>query len=111
MSDTNKTKYFYKEKELDDHKELDYLDTELVHMNLNTVDTFIVTAPFEYRPDLISMKVFGDYHYGWLLCLHNDVLDPVFHFEKGVSVNIPSIDQYFRYFNRNTYSRPRNRRV
>lgn len=111
MSDTNKTKFFYREVALDDHLELDYLDTELVHIDLDTVDTFTVTAPFEYRPDLISMKVFGDYHYGWLLCIHNDVLDPVFHFTIGTRVNIPDIDQYFRFYNASTYSRPRNRKV
>lgn len=111
MSDTNKTKYFYKEVELDEHKELDYLDTEIVNINLETADVFVVTAPFEYRPDLISLKLFGDYHYGWLLSLHNDVLDPVKYYTVGRRIDVPNIDEYFRYFNENTYSRPRNRRV
>ena len=111
MSDTNKTKFFYKEVVLDDRIELDYLDTELVKIDLTTIDVFTVTAPYEYRPDLISKKVFGDYHYGWLIGIHNGFLDPVMAITIGKSIDIPDIDEYFQFFSENTYSRPRNRKL
>ena len=110
-SDTNKTKFFYKEKELNDYRELDYLDTNIHKMNLSTTDVFTVTAPYEYRPDLISLRVFGDYHYGWLIALHNDFLDPVFSITVGREIDIPDIDEYFDFFAENTFSRPRDEKI
>ena len=111
MSDTNKTKFFYKEVELGEYIELDYLDTNIVKMDLTTEDVFTVTAPYEYRPDLISMKVFGEYHYGWLIALHNDLLDPVFELTVGKRLNIPDMDEYFDFFSENTFSRRRDRKI
>lgn len=110
-SDTNKTKFFYKEKELNDYRELDYLDTNIHNMRLSTSDVFVVTAPFEYRPDLISMRVFGDYHYGWLIALHNDFLDPVFSITIGREIDIPDIDEYFDFYSENTFARPRDEKI
>jgi len=111
MSDTNKTKFFYKEVELNDRIELDYLDTDLVNIDLDTIDVFTVTAPYQYRPDLVSKRVFGDYHYGWLIAIHNDFLDPVESITIGKVIDIPDIDEYFEFFSENTYSRPRNRKL
>ena len=109
-SDSNKTRYFYKEVELDNHLELDYLDTELVNMDIDTIDIFRVESPYEYRPDLISMKVYGDYHYGWLIALHNGFLDPVEEITLGKRVKIPDLTQYIKFYNRNAFSRKRNRK-
>ena len=109
-SDTNKTKFFYREIEMKDHFELDYLDTKLVDIDLDTIDVFTVVSPYEYRPDLISKKVYGDYHYGWLIALHNDFLDPVAELTVGKRIKIPDLTQYFKFYNQNTFSRKRNRR-
>lgn len=109
MSNMDSTKFFYKEKDFTVFKELDYLDTELVKINLNTVSVFVVSAPFVHRPDLVSYRLFGSYNYGWLIALHNDFLDPVMELTLGKNINVPDIDQYFRFYNRNSYSRPRTR--
>lgn len=109
MSDMEKTKFFYPEKEIDQHIELDYLNSELTKIYLRTSQTFVISSPFEYRPDLISFRMFGSYHYGWLIAMHNDFLDPVFEFTKGKEIDIPDIDQYFRFYNRNSISRSRRR--
>lgn len=109
MSDMEKTKFFYPERDLGTHKELDYLDSEIVNMYLRSIDSFTITAPFEFRPDLISFRLFGSYHYGWLIAMHNDFLDPVNDFKKGVTIDVPDIDEYFRFYNRNSISRSRRR--
>lgn len=110
MSDMEKTKFFYPEVTLGQHYELDYLDTDIHKIDLNTTATFRIPNAAEFRPDLISFKFFGSYNYGWLIAMHNDFLDPVGEFTKGKVIDIPDIDQYFRFFNANSISRPRRTR-
>lgn len=84
-----------------DDVELDYLNTNILNMNLSTVDTFTVTQATKYRPDLISLRFFGNYNMGWLISLHNGFIEGVFDYEVGVTVNIPSMNEYARFVNRN----------
>lgn len=110
MSDMEKTKFFYPEVAMDGHYELDYVDTDITDIDLRTATKFRITSMMQYRGDLISLKYYGSYNYAWLIALHNDFLDPIMDFEQGKLIDIPDIDQYFRFYNRNSISRPRRRR-
>lgn len=105
MPNMEKSKYFYPVVEVDGISELDYLDSEILDMDLPTAQTFMIKDPFTYRPDLIAQRFLGSYHYGWLLARHNGFLDPIFDFEQGVVIDIPDMNAYFRFFNKNKVTR------
>lgn len=85
------------------HKEPDFLATKLIDMKLPTIENFRIGAAFVNRPDLISQKYYGNYHFGWLLAYHNDFLDMTEDFYLSRQIEIPDLNAYFKYFNR--YSR------
>lgn len=91
-------KYLYSVVEVDNNKELDYLSKDFTEMDLETSTTFRIPQVYRYRPDLISLKFFGNYHMGWLISLHNNFLDPIFDFKNGRIIDIPDMDDYFRYY-------------
>lgn len=92
-------KHFFEVHTIDGNTELDYLDRKYTEMELETSDTFRIPKVMEYRPDLISLKFYGNYHMGWLIAHHNDFLDTIFDFRAGRKIDIPSSDNYFRYYN------------
>ena len=86
-------------------KELDYIRTTIDGVGgLPLADTFTIEGPFVDRPDLISMRYFGNYHLGWLICEYNDIIDPFTEFTLGKKIKIPYLDEYYRFFNRNSRS-------
>lgn len=98
-------KYMYAVKRINDNFELDYLDTPFSDMELPTDKTIRISAAMQYRPDLVSLKAYGNYNMGWLIALHNGFLDPVYDFEIGTEVDIPNLDEYYRYYNANSRRR------
>lgn len=82
------------------NQELDFINTELIDMELSTVDLFRIGDAFEFRPDLISQKFFGNYNFGWLIARHNEFLDMTFDFYTGREIEIPDLNEYFRFYNR-----------
>lgn len=98
--------FYYKTSKTDlETTELDYLSSNLHKLNLETVEYFIVDAATENRPDLISLKFYGSYHFGWLIGIHNNIEDLTLGFPIGTRVGLPSIDEYYRFHNRNTRTR------
>lgn len=95
-------KYFYEEATVDGNKELDYLTSTLLDIDLRTQEFYTVDATTENRPDLISLMYYGNYDLGWLLCVHNKFQDPLTDFYVGRRVAIPSLTEYYQYYNRNT---------
>ena len=87
--------------EVDGNSELDYLDTNIDNMELKTVSTVYINEALAGRPDLLSYKFYRNYDFGWLIAWYNDFLDPVGDLQTGVKVNIPSIEDYYRFVNRN----------
>jgi len=100
MPMTNR-KYFYNIKNVDGSTELDYIESPLHTMNLKTFRKERVTQAFAGRIDLISFKYYGSYDLGWLICEHNNILDPFTEITVGKVLDIPSLDDYYRYYNRN----------
>lgn len=97
-------KYFFEIKTIDSNKELDYLNHNYTEMKLETATTFTIPRVFSFRPDLISLRFYGNYHLGWLIANHNNFLDPLFDFKEGITIKIPDMDEYFRYFKTRTRS-------
>ncbi len=95
-------RHFYREERLDKNVELDYLSSTLNGMRLSTVETYRITAVTAHRPDILSFMYYGTYHLGWLLAHHNDFLDPISDFSEGTLLRIPSLTEYYQYYNRNT---------
>lgn len=93
-------KYFYEPTMVNGNRELDYLDATIQKMNLRQDATYVVTAATQGRPDLIANIVYGNYDLGWLISYYNDILDPFTEYSIGKELRIPSLDDYYRFFNR-----------
>lgn len=100
MTSIIKRKFMYEQEVVDGDKELDYLATPFSDMDLPTVKVIRISAPFRYRPDLVSLKELGNFHMGWLLSIHNNLMDPIYDYEIGREIEIPDMDEYYRYYNR-----------
>ena len=85
--------------------ELDILKTPLQNINLRTVEQYRITSVTANRPDLISAMFYGSYNYAWLISLHNGFVDPFNEYEVGKLINIPSMEDYYKFFNRNSIKR------
>lgn len=83
--------------------ELDYLRTVINKMKLSTVAEMRMTAAYANRPDLVSLHSYGSYNYGWLISLHNKILNPFTEYNIGKVIKIPSLDDYYRFYNRNKF--------
>lgn len=97
-------RYFYESADVDGDKELDYLTSSLNPMSLPTSTYHTVNAATQYRPDLISMLFYNTYDLGWLIADHNNMTDPIEDLTIGRVIKIPAVDDYYRYYNRNTRS-------
>jgi hypothetical protein len=86
---------------VDGNRELDLLKTSITSMNLRTIDKYRITAATANRPDLIANMYYGNYNLGWLIHIQNDILDPLTEYYIGRVIDIPSIDDYYRHYNRN----------
>ena len=84
--------------------EIDYLRTRINDMKLRTISRFRITAATAGRPDLISQKAYGSYNFGWLIALHNKMMNPFDEYSVGRTINIPSLDDYYKFYNRNSMS-------
>lgn len=87
--------------------ELDYLNSNINDMELETDTEIRINAAFEGRPDLLSFQFYRNYDLGWLIAHHNDFLDPVEDFSIGRMIKIPTLDSYYRFVNRNRKQKPR----
>jgi len=96
-------KYMYNIATVDGIEELDIMDSKIHDMALETIKTYMIGDITQYRPDLVSFIMYGSYNYGWLIAHHNGMLDSINEFTTGKTIKIPSMDSYYRYFNR--YSR------
>lgn len=92
--------FFFQITEESGNRELDYLKTSIYGMELDTSAFHRVDNVTERRIDLISFKYFGTYDLGWLIALHNEILDPVEEIIAGKVIKIPSITEFYQYYNR-----------
>lgn len=103
MSLDNRTFFYKRIQDQNEIIELDLLKSSLHKMKLETVDNIRLTAVYENRPDLLSLKYFGSYNYGWLISMHNDIQDPFSEYHIGRMVKIPSLNDFYKFYNRNKF--------
>lgn len=97
-------KDFYVREMVDGNAELDYLTSSLNDMQLSTVESYRISNATAYRPDLISSIYYQNYNLGWLIAYHNNILDPITEFYMGRVIDIPSLTEYYQFYNRNSRS-------
>lgn len=100
MALSNRTT-LYQQVRTDDTVEFDYIRSSLNEMELTTTDSITLNSVYAFRPDLLSYKFYGNFDFGWLIAYHNDIVDPLTEFTVGRKINIPSMEDYYRYVNRN----------
>lgn len=104
MSVLSRTRLFSRI-EVDGGIEYDFLNTNIDNMELSTVNNVYINEAFVGRPDLLSYSVYRNYDFGWLIAWYNDLLDPVGDLTVGKKIKIPSLEDYYRFVNRNRKSR------
>lgn len=84
-----------------------YLRSQVIYYGSNNIITFtqylrrpkvfsandkfmIITAGFEFRPDLVANKVYGIPALWWKIMEANDIFD-VFDFKAGTNIRIPEV--------------------
>lgn len=87
--------------EVDGNTELDYLSSGFVHMGIEKYERFRVPSYMAGRPDLISYAHYGQPDYGWLILEYNDIFDPWDEITAGTVLKIPSIKEYYNFYNKN----------
>lgn len=87
--------------EVDNNDEYDLLSSNLSFMNLSTATTFRVPQAAVGRPDLISFKMYETTEYWWLILVHNDIIDPIDELYTGRVLEIPSLNDYYDFYNQN----------
>lgn len=87
---------FYHEVTVNNTKELDFLWNSLSDFKMDYEPTYYrVSATDVMRPDLISFKVYGVVDFWWVICLVNDISNPLVDIELGQILKIPNkIDIY-----------------
>lgn len=63
---------------------------------------FLVSDKFAFRPDLISVSVYGSDVYWWMIMKFNGVCDPFTELVTGSVIDIPSISDLNRYIAQET---------
>lgn len=90
--------------EVDGNTELDYLSSGFVYLEIDKYETFKVPSYMAGRPDIISYVHYGEPNYGWLILEYNDILDPWDEILSGTNLRIPSIKDYYNFYNKNKKS-------
>lgn len=96
-----KRKYLFGKTTVDGNNELDYLDTRLHNFNPEQTTIFKVPAFMVGRPDIISFAVYEKPNYYWLIMWANDIVDPFEDIKAGDDLIIPSLLDYYDFFNDN----------
>lgn len=73
---------------------LDYLNAGYLKIKqVQTYTIFIVTSDMMSHPDLIAYKFYESVDLWWVVCLYNDIIDPVTELYPGRSLKIPDISE------------------
>jgi len=103
MANINKRQLVYKQEIINTNLELDYLSEKTIDFDSfpSGDDYYMVKQQFIGRIDLISYDVYGTVDLWWLILLRNNIIDPINDIEVGDVLKIPSISDYYDYFNKN----------
>ncbi len=87
---------FHNKVTVGDHEELDFLWNSLSDFKMTYEPTYYrVVAIDVCRPDLISYKVYGTTEFWWVICLVNNINNPLVDIVPGMILKIPNqLDLY-----------------
>lgn len=95
----------YESFEVDGNLEKDPLSSTIHRERFSNEGWFIVRQQHVGRLDLVSSKRFRTPDLDWLIAQENDILDPLNDMYVGQRLRIPSLDSYYKFYNRTV--RPR----
>lgn len=73
-----------------DDRKTTFTTYKRVEIPQSETDTFLtVTAPFAYRPDLVSYRAYGTPDYWWKILEFNNIAD-IYDFKAGLNIRIPT---------------------
>jgi len=82
---------FYTEVDVGGEKELDFLWNALSDFEMKYEPRYYRVKHTDLmRPDLISYKNYGTVDFWWVICLVNDIVNPLSDFEEGQVLTIPN---------------------
>lgn len=103
MKDLKDRTLLFDEVILDDNLELDILSR--VNISYETFPTPETTAVVKQhhltRIDLLSYDVYGTPYYWWFIADRNNIIDPTTELYLGMILQIPSLSDYFDFYNKN----------
>jgi len=103
MANINKRQLMFKEEIISDNLELDYLSENPINFDgfSSEDELYMVKQHVMGRVDLISYEVYGTVDLWWLILLRNNIIDPLSEISVGDILKIPSLGDYYDYFNKN----------
>ena len=97
----NKRHSLYRIVDVDGSGEYDLLSSNLSFLEMDDSRTFRIPQVAAGRPDLISYFIFESVDYRWLIMYHNDIIDPFEELTTGKLLEIPSLNDYYDFYNQN----------
>jgi len=97
----NRTR-FYNTVTVFEKKQLDYL--------FNNLSRFVITRDVTYyrvglademRPDLLSFRNYGTVRFWWIVCLVNNIANPLVEIAEGTLLTLPSIADIQDFYRKN----------
>lgn len=72
-----------------DQRKITFNTFKRTEIPLNENDKYmLITAAYEYRPDLVSQKAYATPDYWWKILLANNIND-IIDFKSGITVRLP----------------------
>lgn len=81
--------------------ELDWLSSPLMTYTFQNLTTFTVPSYMVGRLDLVSFAAYGVPDFWWLIGIVNNIMDPFDDMSSGQVLKIPSLNEYFTFYNQN----------
>lgn len=99
---TTRRKNLYRKMLVDNNKEVDYLNTKIPIMDFENYSNYTVPQYAEGRIDIISYLHYETVELWWLIAQFNDIINPLDELHSGKVLKIPSLSEYYRFYNENS---------
>lgn len=99
---TTRRKNLYRKRLVDHNKEVDYLDTKIPIMDFENYNNYTIPQFAEGRIDIISYVNYETVDLWWLIAQFNNIIDPINELCTGRVIRIPSLSEYYRFYNENS---------
>ncbi len=94
----NRTKFF-KKSTINNIDELDFLQNTLSSFKIrHSRGYYRIRGDEVGQPDLISYRIYGTELYWWIICLVNQIENPLEDIEEGSIIQIPDIRDIYDFY-------------